>query len=118
MAKKELKLHAVVAPTEILVRGNTLQLEDYSKLDWEWSYFDPEEKKRGHEAVFPQECRKAHDMGVALILVLHSKYGRSRRKSCRLFGKTSKRAHLFDWYVMSIFLILWSFTMMRRIWVP
>ena len=56
-----------VGPTEILVSGNTLQLEDYSKLDWEWSMFDPEEKKRRHETVFPQECAKAYDMGAALI---------------------------------------------------
>ena len=56
-----------VGPTEILVSGNTLQLEDYSKLDWEWSMFDPEEKKRRHETVFPQECAKAYEMGAALI---------------------------------------------------
>ena len=56
-----------VGPTKIFVSGNTLQLEDYSKLDWEWSMFDPEEKKRRHETVFPQECAKAYDMGAALI---------------------------------------------------
>ena len=57
-------LSQFVGPTEILVSGNTLQLEDYSKLDWEWSMFDPEEKKRRHETVFPQECAKAYDMGL------------------------------------------------------
>ena len=61
-------LSGFVGPTEILVSGNTLQFEDYSKLDWEWSIFDPEEKKRRHETVFPQECAKAYDMGAALLI--------------------------------------------------
>ena len=57
-----------VGPTKLLVSGDTLQLEDYSKLDWEWSIFDPEEKKRRHETVFPQECAKAYGMGGALVV--------------------------------------------------
>ena len=57
-----------VGPTELLVSGNTLQLKDYSKLDWEWSMFDPEAKKLRHETVFPQECAKAYDMGAALTM--------------------------------------------------
>ena len=61
-------MNRFVGPTEILVSGNTLQLKDYSKLDWEWSIFDPEEKKHRHETVFPQECAKAYDMGAALIM--------------------------------------------------
>ena len=56
-----------VGTTELLVSGETLQLKDYSKLDWEWSMFDPEAKKRRHETVFPQECAKAYDMGAALV---------------------------------------------------
>ena len=55
-----------VGPTETLVAGDTLQLDDYSKLDWEWSIFDPEAKKHRHETVFPLECKKAFDMGVQL----------------------------------------------------
>lgn len=55
-----------VGPTETLVAGDTLQLDDYSKLDWEWSIFDPEAKKRRHETVFPLECKKAFDMGIQL----------------------------------------------------
>ena len=60
-------LSGFVGPTEIFVSGNTLQLEDYSKLDWEWSMFDPEEKKNRRETVFPQECAKAYDMGATLV---------------------------------------------------
>ena len=61
-------LSGFVGPTELLVSGNTLQLNDYSKLDWEWSMFDPEAKKLRHETVFPQERAKAYDMGAALVM--------------------------------------------------
>ena len=55
-----------VGPTELLISGDTLQLKDYSKTDWEWSLFDPEAKKARHETAFPQECQKAFEMGAAL----------------------------------------------------
>ena len=55
-----------VGPTEIFVSGNTLQLKDYSKMDWKWTMFDPEAKQKRHEEVFPQECRKAYELGAAL----------------------------------------------------
>ena len=60
-------LSGFVGPTELLVSGDTLQLKDYSKTDWPWSYFDPERKRLRHETVFPQECRKAYEMGAALV---------------------------------------------------
>ena len=59
-------LNRFVGPTEIFVSGNTLQLMDYSKTDWPWTMFDPEEKKRRHETVFPEECRKVRQMGETL----------------------------------------------------
>ena len=59
-------LSRFVGPTEALISGNTLQLKDYSKTDWPWTIFDPEEKRKRHETVFPEECRKAFDMGVQL----------------------------------------------------
>jgi NAD(P)H-dependent FMN reductase len=59
-------LSRFVGPTEVLVSGNTLQLKDYDKTDWPWTMFDPEEKLRRRETVFPQECRRAFDMGAAL----------------------------------------------------
>ena len=55
-----------VGPTEVLVSGDTLQLKDYSKTDWEWSIFDPESKKQRHETVFPEERRKAYELGAEL----------------------------------------------------
>lgn len=62
-------LNGFVGPTEILVSGDTLQLKDYSKLDWPWSMFDPEAKKLRHETVFLQDCAKAYDMGAALVKI-------------------------------------------------
>lgn len=56
-----------VGPTEVFVSGNTLQLKDYSKTDWQWTMFDPTAKKERHDTVFPQECQKAFDMGKALV---------------------------------------------------
>ena len=56
-------LSGFVGPTKTLISRNTLQLKDYSTLDWEWSIFDPEEKKKRHETVFPEECKKAFEMG-------------------------------------------------------
>ena len=58
--------NSVIGPTEILISGNTLQLKDYSKTDWEWSLFDIESKKQRHETVFPEECKKAFELGAAL----------------------------------------------------
>ena len=45
------------------VSGETLQINDYRKLDREWSIFDPEQKKKRREIVFPQERKKAFEMG-------------------------------------------------------
>ena len=60
-------LSLFVGPTEIFVSGNTLQVKDYSKTDWQWTLFDPEEKQKRHEEVFPQECRKAFELGAKLV---------------------------------------------------
>lgn len=60
-------LNRFVGRTEIFVSGNTLQIKDYSKTDWEWTYFDAESKKERHETVFPIECQKVYEMGAALV---------------------------------------------------
>lgn len=59
-------LSRFVGPTEVFVSGDTLQLRDYSKTDWPWTMFDAEGKKRRHETVFPEECRKVYDAGARL----------------------------------------------------
>lgn len=60
-------LSSFVGPTEVLVSGDTLQLKDYSKTDWPWSLFDSESKQKRHEEVFPEECKKAFEMGKSLV---------------------------------------------------
>jgi multimeric flavodoxin WrbA len=57
---------AFVGPCDVLVSGDTLQVADYSKLDWEWTMFDPDKKKERRETVFPEECKKAFEMGKSL----------------------------------------------------
>ena len=59
-------LSRFVGPTETFVSGNTLQLKDYTKTDWPWTMFNPEEKQKRRETVFPQECRQAFELGKAL----------------------------------------------------
>ena len=60
-------LSGFVGPTQVLVSGDTLQLKDYSRTDWPWSYFDPAAKQARHEQVFPDEMKKAFEMGAALM---------------------------------------------------
>ena len=56
-----------VGPTETFVCGDTLQLDDYSKTDWEWSLFNPAAKKERHETVFPRQCEQVFELGKALV---------------------------------------------------
>lgn len=56
-----------IGPTTVFVSGNTLQLKDYSTTDWPWSMFDAEAKKIRHDTVFPEECRKASELGAELV---------------------------------------------------
>ncbi len=60
-------LNSFVGPTEVLISGDTLQLKDYGKTDWPWSMFDPQAKQKRHDTIFPEECKKAFEMGAALF---------------------------------------------------
>ena len=60
-------LNRFVGPTELFVSGDTLQLKDYSKTDWAWSLFDPEEKIKRRETVFPKECEEVFELGARLF---------------------------------------------------
>jgi len=55
-----------IGPTETLASGETLQIKDYSKTDWPWTYFDPAAKMKRREEVFPKECKEAFEKGKAL----------------------------------------------------
>lgn len=60
-------LNSFIGPTKVFVSGDTLQVTDYGKLDWEWSMFDPESKIKRRETVFPEECRKIYEMGKEIV---------------------------------------------------
>lgn len=60
-------LGSFVGPTEVLVSGETLQLKDYGATDWPWTLFDAEARKVRHQNVFPEECKKAFDLGAHLL---------------------------------------------------
>ena len=60
-------LSRFVGPAKVFVSGNTLQLKDYGKTDWPWTMFDPAAKQQRHDTVFPEECRKAFELGAELV---------------------------------------------------
>ena len=49
---------------ETLLATDTLQVKDYSR--YHLAGFDAEAKLQRHETVFPQDCRKAYELGVKL----------------------------------------------------
>lgn len=55
-----------VGPAKAYVCGDTLQLKDYSKTDWEWSLFDPKHKQERHDTVFPTQCEEVFELGKEL----------------------------------------------------
>lgn len=59
-------MNSFIGPTKVLISADTLQLKDYNSTDWKWTIFDPEKKKKRHETVFPEECKKAFEMGKEL----------------------------------------------------
>lgn len=58
-------LGAFVGPAKILISSDTLQVKDYSRYNW--TMFDPEHKKVRHEKVFPEDKKKAFDLGVQMV---------------------------------------------------
>jgi len=59
-------LERFVGPTKIMIYGNTLQVEDYSKYNW--TIFDPVQKKARHDEVFPLKLKEAYDLGAGLLV--------------------------------------------------
>lgn len=43
----------------------TLQFEDYDEVVF--SYFDPEERRKRRAEIFPQDCRRAFELGARLV---------------------------------------------------
>jgi multimeric flavodoxin WrbA len=55
------KMEWLIGETEFVCAEKTWQFEDYSKYASEW--FDVEERKRQRREVFPEECKRAYEMG-------------------------------------------------------
>jgi len=70
-------LDRIFGPSETLLVSDTLQFEDHSK--YEASAFDHEAKARRHREVFPEECRKAFEMGKRLGQAEKNVRGRPKR---------------------------------------
>lgn len=58
-------LSKFIGPTKVFVCGETLQVKDYSKFDW--TFFDAAQRIERREKVFPEELRKAYELGASLI---------------------------------------------------
>ena len=58
------RFESMVGPTEIMICGDTLQVDDYEKYDW--TMFDPNAKKLRRETVFPKEMEKAFSLGAEI----------------------------------------------------
>jgi len=54
----------MVGQAESLFCNETLQFEDYDKVVF--SYIDPEERKKRRQEIFPQDCKRAYELGVRL----------------------------------------------------
>jgi len=54
----------IFGQAETLCAFETLQVEDYDKIVFD--YFDPVERRASYEKSFPENCRKAFDLGVRL----------------------------------------------------
>jgi len=57
-------LTRIFGRAETLCSFETLQFEDYDKVVF--SYFDPAERRERHRTVFPEDCRKALELGTRL----------------------------------------------------
>ena len=58
-------LGTFVGPTKLLISSDTLQVRDYSRYNW--TMFNPDAKKERHETVFPEDKKKAFDLGVQMV---------------------------------------------------
>jgi len=61
----EFYMERIFGPTKRLTAMDTLQFEDYSKVVAD--RWDAEAKARSRKEIFPEDCRKAFEMGVSLV---------------------------------------------------
>ena len=58
-------LRRTFGQAETLCCFETLQFEDYDQVVF--NYFDPEQRRERHRTVFPEDCRRAFDLGAGLL---------------------------------------------------
>ena len=63
-SRNEMIMQRIFGPTESLMSYDTLQFDDYSK--YVAPRFDPKAKAERRKTVFPEDCRKAFEMGASL----------------------------------------------------
>jgi len=56
--------------SETLFCNETLQFKNFDKVVY--SYADPEERQKRHKEIFPQDCKRAFDLGVRLVQATES----------------------------------------------
>jgi len=58
-------LDTFIGPTETFICGNTLQVGNYEKYNW--TLFNPEEKKERREKIFPQERKAVFEQSATVF---------------------------------------------------
>lgn len=58
-------LESFVGPTQTLVSADTLQVSNYDQYNW--TMFNPDQKKERRETVFPQERQAAFALGASML---------------------------------------------------
>lgn len=58
-------LDTFIGPTKTFVSGNTLQVGNYEKYNW--TLFNPEEKKERREKIFPQERKAVFELSASVF---------------------------------------------------
>ena len=58
-------LTKIFGQAETLCCYETLQIEDYSKIVF--NYYDTEQRRKRRTEVFPEDCKKAFDLGIRLV---------------------------------------------------
>jgi multimeric flavodoxin WrbA len=64
IGQNENLLAMIFGNAESLCSFETLQFEDYDKVVF--SYADPEARRERHRTIFPEDCRKAFELGAGL----------------------------------------------------
>jgi multimeric flavodoxin WrbA len=62
--RTKMMLERHFGPCELLLSTNTLQYDDYDKYESE--IFDKEAKVKRHAEVFPEDCKRAFELGVRM----------------------------------------------------